>query len=156
MIRNIMHNSFVDHNTVNVNSVYIRSCALFPLIPAQMDMSKSAAFRAVEELLKAQETHTKLKRQFEKSKHTEEVTEMKKVCEITIVCQPLFLYTYYCQPTQSTNTSPLLLYKYIVFFAIQQVFQDGEQIAKTASDEVMRRFDERIRRAQATSKVCKH
>lgn len=49
-------------------------------------MSKSAAFRAVEELLKAQKTHTKLKRQFEKSRHTEDVAEMKKVSKVTVVC----------------------------------------------------------------------
>lgn len=38
----------------------------------------------------------------------------------------------------------------------QQVFRDGEESAKNASNEVMRRFDERIRRAQAASEVCKH
>ena len=44
-----------------------------------MDMSKSAAFRAVEELLRAQDTHMKFKRQFEESRHAEDVSEMKKV-----------------------------------------------------------------------------
>lgn len=47
----------------------------------------------------------------------------------------------------------VLLYCPYVLSAVQQVFQDEEQIAKNASDNVLRRFDERIRRAQAASEV---
>ena len=38
---------------------------------AQMDMTKSTGFRAVEELLKAQSTHMTLKKQFEGARVTE-------------------------------------------------------------------------------------
>ena len=44
-----------------------------------MDMRKTPAYRAVEELLKAQNTHMTLKRQFEEAKLTEDIAEMKLV-----------------------------------------------------------------------------
>ena len=47
---------------------------------AQMDMTKTPAFRAVEELLKAQNTHMKLRREFEEAKLSEDIVAMKEVC----------------------------------------------------------------------------
>lgn len=44
-----------------------------------MDMSKSAAFLAVEELIKAQETHMRLKRQFQEAKLEEDIKTRKEV-----------------------------------------------------------------------------
>ena len=44
-----------------------------------MDMTKTPAFRAVEELLKAQNTHMKLRREFEEAKLSEDITAMKEV-----------------------------------------------------------------------------
>ena len=46
---------------------------------AQMDMSKSAAFLAVEELIKAQDTHMRLKRQFQEAKMEEDIKTRKEV-----------------------------------------------------------------------------
>ena len=45
-----------------------------------MDMTKTPAFRAVEELLKAQDTHMKLRREFEEAKLSEDIVAMKEVC----------------------------------------------------------------------------
>ena len=51
---------------------------------AQMDMSKSAAFLAVEELIKAQETHMRLKRQFQEAKLEEDIKTRKEVrCSVS-------------------------------------------------------------------------
>ena len=44
---------------------------VFYIFIAQLDMSKSPGYLAVEELLKAQDTHMKLKRQFEEEKMRE-------------------------------------------------------------------------------------
>lgn len=44
-----------------------------------MDMSKTPTARAVDELLKAQRTHIKLKRKFEEAKLKEDLAEMKQV-----------------------------------------------------------------------------
>ena len=46
---------------------------------AQMDMSKSAAFLAVEELVKAQQTHMRLKRQFQEAKMEEDIKNRRQV-----------------------------------------------------------------------------
>ena len=46
---------------------------------AQMDMSKSAAFLAVEELVKAQQTHMRLKRQFQEAKLEEDIKNRRQV-----------------------------------------------------------------------------
>lgn len=46
---------------------------------AQMDMSKSAAFLAVEELVKAQKTHMRLKRQFQEAKLEEDIKSRRQV-----------------------------------------------------------------------------
>ena len=46
---------------------------------AQMDMSKSAAFLAVEELVKAQKTHMRLKRQFQEAKLQEDIKNRREV-----------------------------------------------------------------------------
>ena len=47
--------------------------------PAQMDMSKSVGYRAVEELLKAQSTHTALRRQFEEARVAEMTLVQREV-----------------------------------------------------------------------------
>ena len=46
---------------------------------AQMDMSKSAGFLAVEELVKAQETHMRLKRQFQEAQLDEDIKSRRQV-----------------------------------------------------------------------------
>lgn len=46
---------------------------------AQMDMSKSTAFLAVEELVKAQETHMRLKRQFQEAQLDEDIKNRRQV-----------------------------------------------------------------------------
>ena len=46
---------------------------------AQMDMSKSAGFLAVEELVKAQETHMRLKRQFQEAQLDEDIKNRRQV-----------------------------------------------------------------------------
>ena len=46
---------------------------------AQMDMSKSAGFLAVEQLVKAQETHMRLKRQFQEAQMEEDIKSRRQV-----------------------------------------------------------------------------
>lgn len=46
---------------------------------AQMDMSKSAGFLAVEELVRAQETHMRLKRQFQEAQMDEDIKNRRQV-----------------------------------------------------------------------------
>ncbi len=46
---------------------------------AQLDMSKSPGFLAVEELLKAQDTHMKLKRQFQEEQVKEAIATRRQV-----------------------------------------------------------------------------
>ena len=53
-------------------------CLWFSLA-AQMDMSKSTGYRAVEELLKAQSTHTSLRRQFEEARVSEMTLAQREV-----------------------------------------------------------------------------
>ena len=60
---------------------------------AQMDMTKTPAFRAVEELLKAQNTHMKLRREFEEAKLSEDIVAMKEVCIIQAIPEMLYLST---------------------------------------------------------------
>ena len=62
---------------------------------AQMDMTKTPAFRAVEELLKAQKTHMKLRREFEEAKLSEDIVAMKEVC-IAQQAIPEILYLITC------------------------------------------------------------
>ena len=56
--------------------VCVSVCVCFHSI-AQMDMTKSTGYRAVEELLKAQATHTTLRRQFEGAR-VNEITLAKR------------------------------------------------------------------------------
>ena len=49
------------------------------LCTAQMDMSKSPEYLAVEELLKAQDTHMKLKRQFQETQLKEIIAKRQEV-----------------------------------------------------------------------------
>ena len=51
------------------------------IIVAQMDQTKSVAYQAVDELLKAQRTHTQLKRQFAVAKLKEELNKKRQVFE---------------------------------------------------------------------------
>lgn len=46
---------------------------------AQLDMSKSPELLAVEELLKAQDTHMKLKRQFQEAQLKEAIAKRQEV-----------------------------------------------------------------------------
>ena len=48
---------------------------------AQMDMTRSTGYRAVEELLKAQSTHMTLKRQFEEARVSEMTLAQREVRE---------------------------------------------------------------------------
>ena len=50
-------------------------------ILAQMDQTKSVAYQAVDELLKAQKTHTQLKRQFAVAKLKEDLNKKRQVFE---------------------------------------------------------------------------
>ena len=52
-----------------------------PLPIAQMDMTKSAGYRAVEELLKAQTTHMSLRKQFEGARVNEMTQAHREVRE---------------------------------------------------------------------------
>lgn len=61
---------------------------------AQMDMTKTPAFRAVEELVRAQNTHMKLRREFEEAKLSEDIAEMKEVRHCICACVHI-----YCQLT---------------------------------------------------------
>ncbi len=45
-------------------------------------MSKSKGYLAVEELVKAQDTHMKLKRQFQEEKLQENIMKMREVCDV--------------------------------------------------------------------------
>ena len=49
------------------------------LSTAQLDMSKSPELLAVEELLKAQDTHMKLKRQFQEAQLKEAIAKRQEV-----------------------------------------------------------------------------
>lgn len=49
------------------------------LSAAQLDMSKSPGFLAIEELLKAQDTHMKLKRQFQEEQIKEAIRKRREV-----------------------------------------------------------------------------
>ena len=51
-----------------------------------MDMTKTPAFRAVEELVRAQNTHMKLRREFEEAKLSEDIAEMKEVRHCICAC----------------------------------------------------------------------
>ena len=59
---------------------------------AQMDMTKSSGYRAVEELLKAQTTHMALRRQFEGARATEMTLVQREVN-----------YTHMCIDTNTTE-----------------------------------------------------
>lgn len=61
-----------------------------------MDMTKTPAFRAVEELVRAQNTHMKLRREFEEAKLSEDIAEMKEVRHCICACVHI-----YCQLTSS-------------------------------------------------------
>ena len=50
-------------------------------ILAQMDQTKSVAYQAVDELLKAQKTHTQLKRQFAVAKLKEDLNKKRQLFE---------------------------------------------------------------------------
>lgn len=104
---------------------------------AQMDMTKTPAFRAVEELLKAQNTHMKLRREFEEAKLSEDIVAMKEVC-IAQQAIPEILYRSTC------------CQHYVQF---SQAFQIEENTAQHASESVMKQFNERIQKAEASSEV---
>ncbi len=69
---------------------HTHTCIQTHTYTAQMDMSKSPGYRAVEELLKAQSTHMKLRRQFEEERLRKDLTEMKEVASqhLGCVCVP--------------------------------------------------------------------
>ena len=54
-------------------------CLFVCLFTAQLDMSRSPEFLAVEELLKAQDTHMKLKRQFQETQIKEALAKRQEV-----------------------------------------------------------------------------
>ena len=54
------------------------------MYPAQMDMSKSTGYRAVEELLKAQSTQAALRRQFEEARLSEITLVQREVRHKTL------------------------------------------------------------------------
>ena len=67
-------------------------------LSAQMDMSKSAGFRAVEELLKAQKTHMSLRKQFEEARLSEMTLAHREVIIRTstyCICGYFFLNLYF-------------------------------------------------------------
>ena len=74
-----------------------------------MDMSKTPAARAVDELLKAQHTHIKLKRQFEEAKVKEDLADMKQVSWLAEN-----QYTTNCVQQQSGHND-------VIVYSIQQV-----------------------------------
>ena len=67
---------------------------------AQMDMSKSAGFLAVEELVKAQETHMRLKRQFQEAQMDEDIKNRRQVSYMYIV-QGEVQHVHTCTPSKS-------------------------------------------------------
>ena len=106
---------------------------------AQMDMTKTPAFRAVEELLKAQNTHMKLRREFEEAKLSEDIVAMKEVCIAQqAIYQKYFIGAHIC------------CQHYVQF---PQAFQIEENTAQHASESVMKQFNERIQKAEASSEV---
>lgn len=57
-----------------------------------MDQTKSLGYQAMEELLKAQRTHTQLKRQFAKAKLEEELSKKRELFQKIEVQQLLHKY----------------------------------------------------------------
>lgn len=85
---------------------------LFFVLSAQLDMSKSPGYLALEELLKAQDTHMKLKRQFQEEKIKEfirkrrEVSEWHSILLMHVMIQSLqqqLRYVYICSTFKLRN-----------------------------------------------------
>lgn len=74
---------------------------LFCQYIAQMDESKSLAFRAMEELLKAQSTQSQLKRQFVMAELRESITVKREQTLKQEVCIGCYLYLHlFCLLTE--------------------------------------------------------
>lgn len=156
---------------------------------AQMDVSKSAGFLAVEELSKAQEIHMRLKRQFHVAQLDEDISNRRQVsaCALSslwllhfihndqsvlncIVSQSIpntiiiildyhdlewimLTFNYAYQNCIVACTSIVCIYLQLMHFLAIQVFYAKEAVAKEEAKKVRGRFEKRINKAEAESKV---
>ena len=98
-------------------------------------MSKSPGFLAIEELLKAQDTHMKLKRQFQEERVKEAIAKRREVIK--------------------SAHSLVLIGKNLRPVFLPQAFKEEEFKAKKASEKAMKKFEEKLNKVKAESEVSK-